>query len=316
MLNPASLGTDNLKELVNVLKGKEDTIIGKHMIPMIASKLEPGAVEKLKGLTPYLPAAQQMGSDKDEEEKEQAYNASPPVIELDVSDRKYRIRRIARKASHNTKMTKDKVYDKVKDEYVPTITRKIQHAADVYHLAPILKGNGLESESRNVTTIDLTGEEWNGANSNIVGRYQDAVRATGADIIVMGYDVLQAIQRNDEFTSASAGSGTTILTEPQVVQWLTGMLGVNEIIVGSRGYQGGAPSFSLNLKYGFDGVSYVGRKANLVHVPWDVEGIDWSEYEDKDVNAIYTKGEYWFDLITYDPAFSIAFQNVLTAPGG
>lgn len=313
MLNPASLGTDNLKDLVNLLKAKEDTIIGEFLIPKVTSKLEPGSVEKLKGLTPYLPAGQQMGSEKDEEEKEQGYNAATPMIELEISDRKYRIRRIARKASHNTKMTKDKIYDKVKDEYIPTLTRKIQTTADLYHLAPILKGQGLAAESRDVTTIDLAAERWDGASSNILGRLQDAVKATGADLMVMGYDVMQAVQRNDELTSASAGSGTTILTEPQIVSWLSAFLGVPEIIVGNRGYQGGAPTFALNLKYAMDGVAYVGRKDNLVHVPWDVEGIDWTEFEDEDVNAIYTKGEYWFDLITYDPAFSIAFQNVLTA---
>lgn len=312
MINAKGLGVDNIRELRSLLAegtGPE-AVLGQAAAFAACSTIGPDKIDAMTGFAPFVEPAFIVGqSDK---EHEQGKNADPTLGEIQVSERKYRIRRRAHEIPYNSKFEKDRIFDQAKDEIMPAIARTIYASIDLGHFAPIMKGTGLAKDSRNLSTKNIATTPLNDDDTDVIGLFQDLISQTGGDTMFMSQDVALALIRHKQLTGARAGSGEEILKRDALVSTLREHLPeLNEVIIGRHRYQDGSPRQGLNFKHIFEKTCSVYRKSNIALLWWDVEDIDFNEYHWEKTNQVFNKGEAWFDIITYDPAFGVALQNPL-----
>ncbi len=312
MINAKGLGVDNIRELRNILAegSGTDAVLGQAAFFAACSKVGPDKIKELKGFAPFVEPAFVAGqSDK---MHEQAYDADPTQGEIQVSERAYRIRRRSHQIPYNKKFSKSEIFDQAKDEIMPAIARTIYTSIDLGHFAPIMKGTGLVKDSRNLSTKDIATTKLNADTTDVLGLFQDAIADTGGDTMFLSPDVALALLRHKQLTGARAGSGEEVLKMGSLVSTLREHLPeLNEVLIGRHQFQDGSPRQGLNFKHVFEEVCCVYRKSNIAVLWWDQEDIDFQEYEWEPNNMVYQKGEAWFDIVTYDPAFGRAFKNVL-----
>jgi hypothetical protein len=153
---------------------------------------------------------------------------------------------------------------------------------------------------------------WDGASGTPIDDIDDvlkALRGVGQVDCVMGYDVMQALSRNDQITGAGAGSGNEFVLFNQVVQYLMSR-GVARIFVDGSTVQNGEINYARSYAGVYDGVFSLFQRGNLM-VP-DFQQLRADVYEDRNKDVTYFKAKHSKDVIRGYEAHGYYFSSILT----
>ncbi len=107
---------------------------------------------------------------------------------------------------------------------------------------------------------------WTASTTNVIGDFQAAARKCGyGDTLILGGDVLEALQVHPDFTSETANFSGGSLPEGEVLGYFQRKFPyLQNVIFGRRMYNSANPGQAISLDYEFDGLAWIGHKRDLL----------------------------------------------------
>ena len=266
------------------------------------------------GKIPYVPAAMMLGSSADDG----MIGKTDPTTEVDfqLSERDYDTQRIGYSIDQSLRLVQnDDIYAEAEQYHMPAIANKIGYDVDVRLLGEILRGEGVEADSRDVTvfSVDTEGNGWDHEDGNPLDEFEEHLKKIGGSSgtrLILSTDRAQVLQKSPQVTKAFHGNGDGRLGRSQLADFLQDYLSIDDVQIGRNIYQDGEVTASFNAEYQLENVCFLTKKANLALIPFGSPEPDFRQKEDEDENTLKTIGDVQLDICTYDPAHSVAFVDV------
>lgn len=304
MLSSNSLGTARIAMLLEDLKSDLTTgLYGE-----VTTEMPRSMVTAKKGKIFYIPGEQRRANGQ-RSSGPIAENADTPTRETELADRDYVIRRFADGRIYSKSLEGDALFAMVKDQLLPMTVEQVTFDVDSV-LFTILSGAGTEADSRNVLTSNQASAKFDNDATDVLGILSEGVEKTGANFAYVSTDVARKMAKQAQIKEQSRSGIAARQTMGLLVDILLEHLMLDSIVIGNRHYQNGSSYQTYNLATAGDGIFYIGRRENLIRVPWD--DLYAREYEDESKEIITIASTTRLDLVTGDPSHSLAYLNVLT----
>lgn len=306
-----TLSPQLLDQLVNIMaeEGQFDWM-AKEMCVVIPSSRVPSPAGKI----PIVPAAMMMGSS--EEDGQIGFTDPTTESTFELSERDYDTQRIGFNIPLSEKLIKNvDLYEEAENSLVPALANKIQFEVDHNILGEILKGNGLEADSKDVTvySVDTNGNGWDHEDGEPLDEFETHLKLIGGSAnvrLVLSTDRAQVLQKSPQVTEAYHGQGNGRLGRSQLAEYLEDYLSIDDVQIGRNIYQDGAVTDTFDAEFQWSEVAFLTKKPNLVLVPFGGENPDVRQEYLEDENVTKTISDVHLDICTYDPAHSVAFTDV------
>jgi len=225
-----------------------------------------------------------------------------------MSDRVYEIQEISHFKEYPRAMDKDKLFQKVKNSFVPHLQAQIEFDKDD-ELNSVLSGAGTSStNSQDVTVRALSlaaSEQWTDPASTPLSDLRDAAQDSLADSLFLGLSKANQLRDHDDFQSQT---GYKNATASQLAEYLADYLGIQRVIIGNRIFQDGAQSAAADIQRVSSSAVCAFNSANILYLDWTSAEFEHDETTKNNRSQLYGRANA--SIVVVNPLYAIAFTDV------
>jgi len=303
--DPSQINDARTKEVYKGLK--EDGKLKISMVDLLCQKVPasaiPGHEGKIKSLDfQAMAAATGLNGFG-------ALDAEADEMSTPMSDRDFKIQKIAKFKSYARGLDGDALFAKVKESFVPQLDNQIKYEQDA-ELNTILTGAGTSgTNAQDVTVRNLSAgsnEQWSDdTNSDPLGDLRSAVQDSLADTVYLGITKANNLRDHAQFQSQT---GFKYATSSQLASFLEDYLMVDRVVIGAKVYQDGAQTDASNLSYMSKDAACVFNSANLLYLDWKGAEFETDDIVKSNVRELHMRIHGAIVVVSAD--YFIAFDDV------